>query len=57
MVCRVIGGAYSDFAGTAAPWVFFGIGLSGALTYLSTMEKHEKGQEMDDSSGEESHRE
>ena len=38
-ICRVIGGALEDFAGAAAPWIFLGIGIAGAITYLGTMEK------------------
>ena len=38
VICGVIGGAPEDFSKAAAPWVFFGIALSGALTYLNAME-------------------
>lgn len=38
VICGVIGGAPEDFSKDAAPWVFFGIALSGALTYLNAME-------------------
>ncbi len=38
-ICRVIGGAFEDFADAAAPWVFLGIGIAGAITYLGTTEK------------------
>lgn len=40
-VCLVIGGEFKDFAQAAAPWVFYGIGLAGVMTYFATMEKNE----------------
>ncbi len=39
-ICQGIGGDFRDFAEAAAPWVCIGIGLAGAITYLSTIEKN-----------------
>ena len=40
-ICRGMGGVFADFADSAAPWVLYGIGLAGAMTYLSTKGKRE----------------
>ena len=35
VACRIIGGDFKDFAEAAMPWVLFGTGLAGVLTYLN----------------------
>ncbi|MDO4488421.1 MAG: helix-turn-helix domain-containing protein [Eubacteriales bacterium] len=39
VVCRLIGGGAKDFAVAAAPWVFMGIGIAGAVTFFDTTDK------------------